>query len=128
VDTLPDRLTALLAPRAELKLGLLFGSQAKGTATPDSDIDLALLGHAPLTADLKIELMRLLGGEFGRAVDLIDLHHAPEPVTGEALQGVRLFGSDETFAGLLIRHLDNVEDFIPLQRRILDERRERWLR
>ena len=128
MDTLPDRLTALLAPRAELKLGLLFGSQAKGTATPDSDIDLALLGHAPLTADLKIELMRLLGGEFGRAVDLIDLHHAPEPVTGEALQGVRLFGSDETFAGLLIRHLDNVEDFIPLQRRILDERRERWLR
>ena len=112
----------------ELELALLFGSWATGGANAASDIDLALLARAPLSADFRVGLMRTLGEEFGLPVDLVDLYHAPEPVTGEALRGARLLGTDEAFAGLLIRHLDNVEDFVPLQRRMLAERRERWLR
>ena len=126
-DSIP-KLSALLAERDDLVLALLFGSRAAGTARPDSDVDLALLGRGPLGTDVKLEVMRRVGAAFGTAVDVVDLHGTPEPVTGEALAGVRLLGDDRTFAELLIRHLDNVEDFIPLQRRILDERRERWLR
>lgn len=123
-----QRLRHALACEGDFKVALLFGSQASGTATEDSDIDIALLGDEPLTVAKVIAVVDRLGPEFDKAIDIIDLYHAPEPVTGEALHGLRLLGNDEDFAELLIRHLDNVEDFIPLQRRILDERRSRWLR
>lgn len=67
------------------------------------------------------------GGRLG-CVDDLPHRLADQPVTGEALRGVRLVGSDAAFAELVIRHLDNVEDFLPLQRRLLDERRALWLR
>lgn len=128
MDALVPGLTAVLRERPELRLALLFGSRGRGTAREDSDVDLALLGPGPLSVGWKIDLMRALGKEFALPIDLIDLWPVPEPVTGEALQGIRLVGSDETFAELLIRHLDNVDFFVPLQRRMLDERRDRWLR
>lgn len=128
VDDLPHRLADLLRTCDDLVLALLFGSRAHGRSRPDSDIDVAVLGAAPLGVESKIELMGRIGAEFGLPVDLVDLHGTPEPVTGEALRGVRLVGSDAAFAELVIRHLDNVEDFLPLQRRLLDERRALWLR
>lgn len=127
MNDLLTRLTSVLESEPEIQLALLFGSHARATAGEDSDLDLAILGYRPLSTDFKFHLMQRLGGEFGLPVDLIDLHHTPEPVTGEALKGIRLIGADHVFAELLIRHLDNVEDFIPLQKRIFDERRARWL-
>jgi hypothetical protein len=57
------------------------------------------------------------------AVDIVDLYELPEPITGKAMQGVRLVGTDEANARLLPRHLLNVADFLPLRQRLLDERR-----
>lgn len=122
-----SQLTALLLRYPQIKLAILFGSMAAGSARPDSDIDLGLLAQTPLTADFKLQLIQTIGAEFGRSVDIVDLYHVPEPITGQVFKGIRLVGSDTTYAKLLTRHLLNVADFLPLHQRILTERRNRWI-
>ncbi|MBL8498386.1 nucleotidyltransferase domain-containing protein [Nitrosomonas sp. JL21] len=123
-----SRLAALLSQYPDIQLALLFGSQATGTARADSDIDLGILMSVPLSADFKLQLMENIGAEFGRPVDIVDLYHVPEPITGQAFKGKRIIGDDTTYANLLYRHLLNVADFLPLHQRILTERRNRWIK
>ena len=125
-----DRLAALLASREApgVRLALLFGSRGRGTATPGSDIDLALLCTRAMSGAERLDLIGDIGALFGLPVDLIDLHHAPYPVTGEALGGDRLIGDAETFATLATRHLTDREDFGPLHDRAIDAKLDRWLR
>lgn len=121
-------LTRLLEDVPGLEFAFLFGSRASGKARPDSDLDLAVLLDRPLTADLKLQIMESVADAFGCAVDVIDLFGVPEPITGEVIKGQRLIGSDEAHARLMSRHLTNVEDFLPLRQRLLDERRSAWIR
>ncbi len=99
------KLTDLLAERfgTSLRLALLFGSHADGRAREDSDIDLALLCDEPVCSADRLALIGDIGAAFGLPVDLVDLHRAPYPVTGEALRGRRLIGDDETYAALAVR-------------------------
>ena len=53
-----------------------FGSQAKGTARPDSDVDLAVLTHNPIPAMRRFELAQELAIQLHRDVDLVDLRSA----------------------------------------------------
>ena len=53
---------------------------------------------------------------------------AGEPLLGEVLNGKRLFGDPDIYASLLSRHLLDVTDFVPLQRRILAARRDAWFK
>ena len=128
MSQIAQQLTELLSNYPQFELAILFGSHAAGTASADSDIDLAVRAEKPITADLKLELMEHIGTRFGRPVDIVDLHAAAEPVLGEVLKGRRLLGSDESFARMLTRHLFNMADFVPLQQRILAERRLAWMR
>ena len=66
-------LARLLSRYREVKLAILFGSQASGGADADSDIDLALLADSPLPPSRKLELIEVIGAEFGRPVDIVDL-------------------------------------------------------
>ena len=50
-----------------------FGSQASGTARPDSDVDLAVLAHHPIPAMRRFELAQELAVQLHRDVDLVDL-------------------------------------------------------
>lgn len=120
-------LKRLLEDLPGLELAFLFGSRASDRARPDSDLDLAVLLDHPLPADVKLRLTETVAGTFGCAVDVIDLFGVPEPITGEVLRGQRLIGSDEAHARLMSRHLTNVEDFLPLRQRLLDERRSAWI-
>lgn len=122
------QLKAVLLQFPQIKLALLFGSQANGKVRPDSDIDLGILAQEPLSADFKLQLMQTLGAKFGRPVDIVDLYHVPEPITGQILKGIRLIGDDTVCGSLLYRHLLNVADFFPLQQKILTERRNRWIK
>lgn len=54
----------------------LLGSHADGRARVDSDIDIALLGAAPLPALRRFEMQRELSALLDRDVDFIDLHAA----------------------------------------------------
>jgi predicted nucleotidyltransferase len=53
-----------------------FGSQAKGTARPDSDVDLAVLARVALSELRRFELAQELSTQLHRDVDLVDLRSA----------------------------------------------------
>jgi uncharacterized protein len=81
----PDRLRALLAAfkerhGAEYRLCALgyFGSYARNTATPESDVDIVFDTDAPnlfMTAMMKQDLEEL----FGRPVDVLQLRGLTNP-------------------------------------------------
>ncbi|QMI49688.1 nucleotidyltransferase domain-containing protein [Burkholderia sp. MBR-1] len=55
----------------DLKYALIFGSTARGTARPDSDIDLMLIGDG-ITGRMKAELRGAID-EFGKELDIQDM-------------------------------------------------------
>lgn len=122
-----EQLTRFLTRYPNLKLAMLFGSQATEQAAPGSDIDLGLLFDKPLSGSDKLGIIEAIGAEFGRPVDIVDLFYVPEPVTGQVFKGKRLLGDDTVYAELLTKHLVNTADFLPLRERILAERRTAWI-
>lgn len=126
-STIAGPLARLLSQYPEIKLAILFGSQATGKATNDSDIDVAVLADTPLSASTRLQLIEAIGLKFGRPVDLVDMYYAPEPILGQVFKGKKLLGDNPTYAALLSRHLLNTADFLPLQQRILSERRSAWI-
>ena len=128
MSSLVKKLTRLLSGYPQFRLAILFGSQATGDITGESDIDLALLSDIPISSGLKLELVEMIGARFGRPVDIVDLYYAAEPMLGQVFKGKRLLGDDATYARLLTKHLINTADFSPLQQRILDERRNAWIK
>jgi uncharacterized protein len=110
-----------------IELAYVFGSVAKSSARPNSDIDIAIKTSSPLTVIEKIKLIEELAQTTGRAVDLIDLRSAGEPLVGEILRdGIRLKGSSTLHAELIKQHLFDTADFLPYVRRMLAERRQKW--
>ncbi|MGH8629613.1 MAG: type VII toxin-antitoxin system MntA family adenylyltransferase antitoxin [Burkholderiales bacterium] len=124
----PPALADVLSRHPQIRLAIVFGSIARGSARRDSDLDLAVLASHPLSAEEKIQLIADLAAHTGRPVDLVDLRTVGEPLLGEILkQGQRLIGSDADYAELLRRHIFDSEDFMPYVRRILAERRRAWI-
>ena len=117
-----DQLLRALSAFPEIRLALLFGSRASGRPRADSDIDLAILADSPLAPERRACIIEAVALATGCPIDLVDLYHAPEPVLGEALKGVRLLGNAAAHAQLVTRHVLNAADFLPLRERILTER------
>ena len=118
----------VLRRHPEVSLALLFGSQARGTARAESDVDLAVSAGRPLSVAEITALIGDLGNATGRPVDLIDLATVGEPLLGQILaHGVRLRGDSAQQAAWLTRHLIEVADFVPLQQRLLEARRRKWI-
>jgi uncharacterized protein len=92
------------------------------------NLDLAVIAEKPLQAAEKIQLIEALAMATGRPVDLVDVFAAPEPLLGQVIKhGRRILGSDEAYAKLIYKHLIEQADFVPLQNRILSERRMAWI-
>jgi predicted nucleotidyltransferase len=71
---LVKRLRGALQEGPKLRLALLFGSTARGTARPDSDIDIAILPVDPeLALFEELALQARLAGAAGREIDLVRL-------------------------------------------------------
>lgn len=127
-ESIDKQIRQVLERHSAIRLALLFGSLAKGTARFDSDLDLAVGADRPLGVDETIELISDLATVIGRPVDLIDLSTVGEPLLGQIIAGgTRIVGSDTLYAELVLKHLYNQEDFVPYQKRILQERREAWI-
>ncbi len=122
-----SELVKLLASQGDIELAILFGSHAAGTARPDSDIDIAIRATDILSGRRKQQLISSIADLFGVPVDLVDLRVVGEPLLGEILKGRKLVGSSRLYAQYVSRHLFDAADFVPLQRRMLKERRERWI-
>lgn len=121
-----QNILAALEKHPEIHTAYIFGSVAKGTAKPESDLDIAVQGDKPLTAEQHIALVGDLALATDRAIDLIDVKTAGEPLLGEILQGQRLLGGNAAHAELIKRHLFDSADFLPYVERMLAERRAQW--
>ena len=60
----------------ELKLAYIFGSQANGTATPESDVDLAFLSRLPIPSTRRFDIAQKLSERLNLNVYLVDLREA----------------------------------------------------
>lgn len=121
-------LRAVLEGFPGLLLAIVFGSVAQGRATPSSDLDIAVAARHALSAEQKMALVCALATRTGRPVDLIDLHTVGQPLLGQIVRhGRRVLGSVAAHGLLISRHLTDEADFLPLQNRILQERRLAWI-
>jgi len=68
----------------------VFGSVARGTEHPESDIDVAVSFAKPMSSDLRMALTGLVAEVAGRAVDLVDLEKAGGTILGQALGGTEI--------------------------------------
>ena len=74
-------LRRVLSHFPQLNLALVFGSVARGTPRPDSDLDIAVASElGALKADERMDIMGALAQEIGRPIDLIDLQAASPPI------------------------------------------------
>lgn len=78
-----EQLRRLLQGRDDIRVALLFGSQARGSAGPSSDVDIAV--DAPSIDPLT--LVAELSGVLSRDVDVIPLdEHTPIPLLERILR------------------------------------------
>lgn len=68
----------------------LYGSEAQGTATAESDLDLAVLADRPLGAVARFDLAQQLAACAGRDVDLVDLRATPTVMQMQVLNTGRV--------------------------------------
>ena len=117
---LQTRIRQHLAGRTDVRVAMLFGSRARGTARPDSDVDLAV--EAP-----GVDLLTLgaeLGGALDLEVDVVDLDyvHAPIPLLEHVIRDGIIVHEGRRGAGGLWRSrtLATLETDRPWYRRLRD--------
>lgn len=89
----PERfkdVVALLDTRFGLDVLYVFGSTATGTASADSDVDLAALFARPVPAAARLGVLGDLASVLGRDVDLVDLDDASPIVAMQVLRHGRI--------------------------------------
>lgn len=112
----------------EIQQAIVFGSTAKGKENSLSDLDIGIMTDKPLELHQKTLIIEALAEATGRAIDLIDLKTAGQPLLGQIItRGIRIMGSDTDYAKLITKNLFDQADFLPYRNRILDERRETWI-
>ena len=78
----------------ELKLAYIFGSHANGTATPESDVDLAFLSRLSIPSIQRFDIAQELTERFNSNVDLVDLREAGALLKTEIImKGRQLVGT-----------------------------------
>jgi len=90
METMPERLRAVLASQPGVRLGYVFGSAARGALRADSDVDVAVRFAARPTLDGLAALALNLERAAGRRVDVIDLDTAPPLLLREVVKEGRL--------------------------------------
>ncbi|MDR0842207.1 MAG: nucleotidyltransferase domain-containing protein [Acidobacteriota bacterium] len=114
----------VLAKEPGLRLAIVYGSAVTGRMRPDSDVDVAVLYDKPLGIESKLSLYVRLSDALRREVDLVDLHG----LGGELLRQILCKGrlvikkDTESYYQLMRRMIYNEADFMPLVRRMQDER------
>ena len=90
METMPERLRAVLASHSGVRLGYVFGSAARGALRADSDVDVAVRFAARPTLDGLAALALNLEQAAGRRADVIDLDTAPPLLLREVVKEGRL--------------------------------------
>ena len=78
----------------------LFGSQAKGQAREDSDLDIAVLTEGEFSETALWEVAQQIASNIGMEVDLLDLSKASTVMQLQVItQGRQLYCADERACG-----------------------------
>lgn len=116
---LSEALAARLAGEADVLVAYLFGSQARGTPTALSDVDVAVLLAPGWSFDRHLELIDVIGEVVSPArADVVVLNNAPVALGYRVLRDGRpLVVNDESAR---VRHwvetVDRYLDMAPLRR------------
>jgi len=118
---LEDILTERLEREPRVVCAYLFGSVARGTATPDSDVDLAILhqkapeGYLEQPFDLEADLSELVG----RQVQIVVLESAPGDLVHRVLRDGKLLVDRDPSARIAfeVRARSEYFDMLPILRR-----------
>ena len=114
--------TALAGARSDVVAAYLFGSQSRGTARPDSDVDVAILmrGDPPSTLDgMGLDILADLELALHRRVDLVVLNHAPPDLVHRVLRDKRIVLDRDRSARIQfeVRARNEYFDLLPFLRR-----------
>ncbi len=117
----------LLAEWPTVQAIYLFGSQARGDARADSDVDVAVLLPKPVDAVERWHVQERLAAKLGADVDLVDLRSASTVMRTEVVQQGRLLhdghrGERELFEALTLSAYARLQEE---RRGILDDIRAR---
>jgi uncharacterized protein len=92
------------AQREDIAFAFLFGSQAKGTVSSLSDVDVAVYFFPAIRHPIEFEEQKVYPGEeqiwndlermLGKEVDLVVLNRVPATVASSALRGIPLLIKD----------------------------------
>ena len=116
-SVLIDALARVATTRPDIRALYVFGSQATGTARPDSDVDVGVLytSRQPLTLTLQLE--HEIEQDLGRKVDVVDAAAAGAFLALEIVRGERIFCRDPTEADLFELYvLRRAGDLLPFER------------
>ena len=129
MNSLRGTLLGVLRKYPLVRLCLVFGSAASGKPVRLSDLDIAVAAHEPLTPEMRLELQESFSEATSRPVDLVDLTADTGPIQKQALtKGVVVLNEDKPLYACLISRMWFTEaDMMPYYRRVLRERRERFL-
>jgi predicted nucleotidyltransferase len=113
----------------EVRLAILFGSQATKRAHSKSDVDVAVAYGRLLTTDEIIRKAQELSAIINKEIDLVDLLSA----SGLLLQQILAYRKtlvnrdSELYGRIIAKRINEEEDLMPLYEEILRARRERFL-
>jgi predicted nucleotidyltransferase len=93
---LRDPIGRVVEPRPDVRAVYVFGSQSKGDARPDSDVDLGILYRAPQPLSTTLQLELELEQAIGRKIDLVDASHAGAFLALDIVRGERVFCREPT--------------------------------
>jgi predicted nucleotidyltransferase len=122
-DATIEALAARLRAEPDVLVAYLFGSQARGTATGLSDVDIAVLLARGWTFDRDLDLIDAVAAVVGsERADVVVLNNAPVALAYRVISDGRLLVVNDQ--GARVRHwvetVDRYLDMAPL-RRTLDE-------
>jgi hypothetical protein len=120
-DVLDTLRTALASAPPEVLAAYLYGSRARGTARPDSDVDVAILlaaPPAPTLAGVARDLEASLEAGLGLPVEVVVLNTAPPDLAHRVLRdGVILLDRDrEVRLRFVVQSRNEYFDMEPLRR------------
>lgn len=117
-----DALRQVLAQSPEIRLAILFGSQANGATHSESDVDIAYLGRCRDRMQLTTKLLEACGQD----IDLVSLHSAGVPLLEEVVHnGVLIYESGpNVFSAWRSHALAELE----LDRSWYNRMRDAWLK
>lgn len=123
-----SRILGVMEKHAEVCLCYIYGSVANGRAGHRSDVDIAVACRELMTPRDRMYLQEELAVALNCDVDLLDLSRATGTILRNALRGQCILCRATSVRYDTVRRLVyDQEDMQPLRRRLMKERRERFI-